>query len=250
MLELLTHKTGKGLKKYYLWLLCLALLVGVFWAVYLLTGEPKTKVYSDFKPMNAFEGFATGGIKQPTGVAVGPKKQLYIIDSGNKRITVLHPDGRYAFSFGGPGSGRAQLDKPVSIDVGGDGRVYVVDKTKASVLVFESDGTYLNTIAKRPSGSFQPSSKASTYRSDVYGSKWVKNPLGITYLPSKQLTLVSDSYDNRIVVFSERGKYLGEFGGTGSGINQFLFPAGMAWDGQGRLYVADQYNNRIVVYGE
>ena len=39
-------------------------------------------------------------------------------------------------------------------------------------------------------------------------------------------------------------------GGTGSGIGQFYLPAGVWTDEAGRVYVADMFNGRIVVFSE
>ena len=44
-------------------------------------------------------------------------------------------------------------------------------------------------------------------------------------------------------------EYLGEFGdGYGSGDTQFIWPVAMAFDGQERLFITDEYNHRVTVF--
>lgn len=65
---------------------------------------------------------------------------------------------------------------------------------------------------------------------------------------------VSDGHEpvsnNRIVKFSADGRYLKEWGGTGSASGQFLVPHALALDSQGRLFVADRDNNRIQIFDQ
>ena len=65
---------------------------------------------------------------------------------------------------------------------------------------------------------------------------------------------VSDGHEpvsnNRIVKFSADGRYLKEWGGSGSAPGQFLVPHALALDSQGRLFVADRDNNRIQIFDQ
>jgi DNA-binding beta-propeller fold protein YncE len=53
--------------------------------------------------------------------------------------------------------------------------------------------------------------------------------------------------NNRIVRFSKDGKYLKEFGHTGTGPGELREPHSIAFDSRGRLFVADRMNNRIQI---
>lgn len=53
---------------------------------------------------------------------------------------------------------------------------------------------------------------------------------------------------DRLVRFSADGKFISEFGKLGSGPGEFLGPHGLAFDSQGRLFVADRSNNRIQIF--
>jgi hypothetical protein len=49
-------------------------------------------------------------------------------------------------------------------------------------------------------------------------------------------------------VFDRRGQLLLPIGGTGAGIGQFFLPAGVWSDTLGRIYVADMFNGRVMVF--
>ncbi len=54
----------------------------------------------------------------------------------------------------------------------------------------------------------------------------------------------------RIVKFDKNGKYITEWGTRGSGPGQFELPHAMAFDSQGRLFVADRNNSRIEIFDQ
>lgn len=59
-----------------------------------------------------------------------------------------------------------------------------------------------------------------------------------------------DDSNNRVVKFSADGRYLEEWGGSGSGPGEFLVPHAIALDSAGRLFVADRDNNRIQIFDQ
>jgi DNA-binding beta-propeller fold protein YncE len=52
------------------------------------------------------------------------------------------------------------------------------------------------------------------------------------------------------VKFASDGRYIKEWGGTGSAPGQFLVPHAIALDSRGRLLVADRDNNRIQIFDQ
>jgi sugar lactone lactonase YvrE len=55
---------------------------------------------------------------------------------------------------------------------------------------------------------------------------------------------------SRVAKFSKDGKFIKQWGKTGSGPGEFYGPHGIAMDSQGRLFVADRGNNRIQIFDQ
>uniref|UniRef100_A0A1X7SWN8 Uncharacterized protein n=1 Tax=Amphimedon queenslandica TaxID=400682 RepID=A0A1X7SWN8_AMPQE len=73
-------------------------------------------------------------------------------------------------------------------------------------------------------------------------------PAGIT-VDTTGLVFVSECNNHRVSIFTSDGQYVNHFGGKGSNKDQFNSPyVGITFDKDGRLYVCDNLNNRIVVY--
>ena len=53
---------------------------------------------------------------------------------------------------------------------------------------------------------------------------------------------------DRIVRITKEGKFVSEFGKLGSGPGEFMGPHALAFDSQGRLFVADRSNNRVQIF--
>ncbi|MBN9319726.1 MAG: hypothetical protein J0I28_08595 [Caulobacterales bacterium] len=53
---------------------------------------------------------------------------------------------------------------------------------------------------------------------------------------------------DRLVLYSRDGKFLRQIGGFGRKPGEFMGPHGLAYDSQGRLFVADRGNNRIQIF--
>ena len=58
-----------------------------------------------------------------------------------------------------------------------------------------------------------------------------------------------DTFNHRIQEFTSSGNYITQWGSEGSGPGQFYYPAGVAVDATGHIYVADTDNDRIQVFG-
>jgi len=59
---------------------------------------------------------------------------------------------------------------------------------------------------------------------------------------------VTDTGNKRVVVYDQDGNYITEFGGLGTALGQLDEPVGIAVADDGRVYVADTWNQRIQVF--
>src|SRR5210317_1396628 len=62
---------------------------------------------------------------QPTDVAVGKNKLIYVMDGVNSQVKVFDEKGFFEFSFGRKGEQKGNFNNPVGITTDNTGRVYV-----------------------------------------------------------------------------------------------------------------------------
>jgi DNA-binding beta-propeller fold protein YncE len=89
-------------------------------------------------------GVEEGNFFQPTNIALGPDKHLFVSDTGNFRVQKFTLDGEFVQSFGaGVGTAPGNFARPKGVAVDREGRLYVVDAAFATVQIFNSDGELL-----------------------------------------------------------------------------------------------------------
>jgi 6-bladed beta-propeller len=69
-------------------------------------------------------------------VAAGPGGEVYVSDSGNARVHVFTPGGRFVRQFGSYGSGKGQFLRPFRVVVDNAGNVYVTDDQAETLVKF------------------------------------------------------------------------------------------------------------------
>jgi len=105
------------------------------------------------------------------------------------------------------------------------------------VFKFSPDGKVLMTIG-RAGGATGPT-ECCWQPNDV-----VTNAAGEIFVAEGHGTNPND----RIIKFSKEGKFLQAWGKRGSGPSEFNQPHALAFDSQGRLFVGDRANNRVLVF--
>ncbi len=200
-------------------------------------------------------GLATSAIiGSIQGVAVDRSGNLYISDTDNHRvrkidlsgvITLLAGTGTAGFSGDGGPATKASLNLPYGLAVDADGNIYVADLGNNRVRRVAPDGTIVTVAGSGQSGSAADSAGAT-------GTELLE-PRNVAVDAAGNL-YISEFAGHRVRKVTRSGQ-IATVAGTGTaGFNgdggpanaaQLAYPAGLAIDGHGTLYVADSQNQRI-----
>jgi DNA-binding beta-propeller fold protein YncE len=174
--------------------------------------------------------FADGSFKGPSGLFIFDD-QLFVTDVNKSNVSVFKLDGTKVFEFGTKGSGEGEMLSPNFVTATKD-FIYVSDTGNNRVLQFDRSGKYLKTnIGGVPEGS-------KTVFTNTRGV-WVDEQ-GVLYVVS--------NLTNTVFGFDKDGKRLWTFGTLGQEDDQFYLPNALYIDSQGRIYIADTLNARVMVY--
>jgi len=162
----------------------------------------------------------------PRDVVVTQNGDIYVSDTGNKRIQVLNSGYTFLFSFGGPGLDEGRMDEPVGLALGPDGLLYVADTWNNRIQVFNLAGDY---VREWPIAGWDSQSVANKpyVAADSAGRVYVTDPEGL-----------------RVLVFDDQGNPLAVVGGPDT--NLFQLPTGVVLDKQDHLWVSDSIGQRLM----
>lgn len=177
----------------------------------------------DFVPPNS------GGLDEPSGMAVGPDGNLYIASARNSRI--LRFDGTSG-AFIGTFATNAQL--PIGLSFGPGGDLYVASRDALAVLRFDgqtgaSKGVFATTNAPLPGSS------------DLTVNWW---PWDISFRPNGNLYL--SSFERQLVLQfdSTTGQYKGIFA-NGRSSSALGRAAGLTFGPDNDLYLAGYFGDVV-----
>ena len=109
---------------------------------------------------------------------------------------------------------------------------------------FSQDGTLLMTLGKAGVSEMGP----DTF---VAPSACVVAPNGDIIIADGHIPRAANQEDgDRLLRFSKDGNFIRAYGKTGSGPGEFRDPHALAFDSQGRLFVADRQNDRLQIFDE
>ena len=191
---------------------------------------------------------------EPSSVAVDSAGNLFIADSGNKRIrrvdrsgTITTIAGTGVWSYGGDGGPavQARLSPPYGVAVDGAGNLYIADSNNDRIRRVDPSGT-ITTIAGTRSRGYSGDGGPAV-------QAWLSFPIGVAVDGAGNL-YIADSNNHRIRRVDPSGTITtiagtgtsGHSGDGGPAVSAQLFnPRGVAVDGAGNLYIADIRNHRI-----
>ena len=190
----------------------------------------------------------------PSGVSVDISGNVYIADSSNNKIRMVNSNGIITtiagtgtpgYSGDGGVATSAQLYNPIGVSVGISGNVYIADTYNHKIRMVNSAGI-ITTIAGMKGYGDSGDGGAAT-------SAQLSGPFGVAVDISGNV-YIADLNSNKIRIVTSAG-IISTFAGTGEYGNsgdhraatsaQFNYPYGVSVDISGKVYIADQGNNKI-----
>ncbi|MFH1301738.1 MAG: NHL repeat-containing protein [Planctomycetota bacterium] len=197
-------------------------------------------------------GSEPGLFNCPGGIAVAKNGRIYVADQTNHRIQVFDPNGKFLFQwgeygnqpgqFGGQSSQNSRVGGPQFIAFDSAGHVWTTEGANCRIQKFTAEGKYIlewGSDADKPGGL---GGLFTGFKDRKAGG--LRGPIAVCFDKNDQLWISAVS--GRVQQFSPAGIYLrGLVQEQGTGPGQFYAPHGLAFDGEGNLYVVDAYNHRI-----
>ena len=218
------------------------------------------------KPLTGDKGLPAGpwNFIQVTSVAVKKDGNILVMHRGDDAVMEFKPSGDFVGPFGDVKFSHGKV-MPMLKEVAAKGRtpemsgyqavygaagcsncgahevrvdpqgnVWVVDASGQVITKMNASGHTLMTLGTRDK------------RGKTHDTFYL--PTDIAFAPNGEL-IVTDGYGNdRVVRFSNDGKYLGEFGMRGNGPGQFQLPHNVVVDAKGLIYISDRDNQRVEVF--
>lgn len=230
--------------------------------------------------------FSIPGLEQPVGIGLSQDgERIYVTEMGGARmVRIFDRSGDSLGSFTSPKT-EAGERAPVYVATDSAGRVYVTDRLQHAIFVFTPDGDYIDTLLgpALTLSEYVESHAGGQIGEGAFAYNLFKNsisnvdsanedqtvelpgppvwsPLGIRIGQDDELILTDVSENNnRIIEISladqiSRQEWIdfepatSQYGTSGSGNGEMLFPNSAVADSLGRVYVSDGNNRRISVW--
>lgn len=209
----------------------------------------------------ATNGVAPTGVTlyNPWGVYQDPSGNIFVASQNDEMVRELVQSAAVVNAFAGTGTGgfagdgglatTAQLNNPAGIARDSSGNIYIADEYNCVVRMVNTAGV-ISVFAGREgtypscgySGDGGPATSAQlSYANSVYVD--AKNNVFIADTNNQVVREVTNGIITTIAGIPGQNGYAGDGGpATSAKLN---FPSGIAKDGAGNLYIADQYNLRV-----
>jgi streptogramin lyase len=228
------------------------------------------KIGPDYQFIRENGGFGLGlnGLSRPSDIASDGGINFYILDQGNGRVIRSDYDLVFADEIRFNSNADLQaLGKIAAIGYARTGRMYLVDPDNLKVIVLDR----VHKIEQElfPAGGFSRCGAITvTDEGDVFvydrgdnslnkfdtfgnaGDRIVLDgaeAIGGFAIRDREI-VATDRVRNEIVMYDRSGVRVATFGSIGSGPANLNAPTGLVWRADGKLFVCDTGNNRIMIY--
>jgi sugar lactone lactonase YvrE len=189
----------------------------------------------------------------PEGVAVDGAGNLYIADTTNSRIRKVTPGGIITTVAGNGTPGyngdnipatSAELSSPYSIAVDGAGNLYIADSLNVRIRKVTPGGT-ITTVAGNGTVGYNGDNIAATSAELQFPWGVAVDGVGNLYIGDSPARIRKVTLDGTITTVAGNGTQGYNGDNIAATTAELYYPASVALDGAGSLYIADGNNNRI-----
>jgi DNA-binding beta-propeller fold protein YncE len=198
------------------------------------TGKYTYELIRDFPKLPKGEEFG-----MVSRVATDSQDRVYVFQRKDPPVVVFDREGKYLGAWGG-----GEVTDPHGLKIIDD-VVYTTDRSDSVAKSFTLDGKVLLELGHR--GVHSDTGKITNWLAERaagpfnHPTEMIAHPNGDIY--------VTDGYRNaRVHRFTRDGRLVKSWGTPGHGPGQFHLPHSIAFDPDGKLYVADRANKRIQIF--
>lgn len=177
----------------------------------------------------------SGKLSRPLLPAYVGDNKIAVSSHKDHTITIYTTEGKFLRQWGEEGKRESDLYKPLGIAGLRPFEVAVCDSGNHRIQVFSllpgEEGKFLRQWGSKGSDDGQ-----------------FDGPEGIAFSEKRQEVVVTDTYNNRVQVFTPDGKYLRQWGRMGQRPGEFVYPKGVSVLPDGRVVVCDWLNHRIQIF--
>ena len=176
----------------------------------------------------------------PHGIAISKaKRQVFVADSLNYRVQVLHLDDlTFSHEFGSKGSEQGRFNYPYGVAIDSKGFVYITDSTNLRVQKFiHHDGQFISSFGTYNEGWWLNSSLASH----------LSHPSGIT-VDDKDHLYINNERSEYVSVYTVSGKYIHQFNKSYKNSTDSTYFHGIVCDNNGTIFVCCTLGNTIKLF--
>lgn len=154
-----------------------------------------------YEPLRFMTNFGEETLKKPEDIQIGPDGNLYIADTGNKRVLVVTKRGEYVRTIGD----KKTLRTPKGVFVDAELNLYVADEGMKAVVVFNQAGEVIRTV-ERPTH-------------PMFGDNMAFKPVKVAVDAGGNMYIISSGNYNGVIKIAANGNFLGYFGANATGVS-------------------------------